>query len=99
LARARAGVLPRSVAEEAAPQAPADPAAVRGAAGEPAAPRRRRALRDRLGAVRTADARGAVGRALAREHRRRLRGAAGIPAADTLRESRRTTRTRDPRSR
>ena len=50
--------------------------------------RRLHPLRDRLGAVRPADAGGAVGRAAAGKHGRRLRAEAVLPAADEVREPR-----------
>ena len=46
------------------------------------------ALRHRLGTLRGADARGAVGRADPAQHRRRLRRTAGAQAADEVREPR-----------
>ena len=79
VARRRAHLLSRSLAEEAPPQAPPDPAGVRRAAR--LAPRAGRlpARRHRLGGVRGADARGVRGRTRAREHRARIRAAPGLP--------------------
>ena len=80
LARRAARLLPRPVAEEAPPQAAADPAGVPRPGRRPACAGRAGALRDRLGAVRRADARGADRAPATREHRRPDGGYAPRPA-------------------
>ena len=74
-----ARVLPRPLAQEAAPQAAADPAGVPQPRRGPPRAGRPRALRDRLGAVRRADARSAERTPGLREHPagRRLRATSG----------------------
>ena len=61
--------------------------------------RRLPARGDRLGGLRAGDARDAVGRAAAREHRRRLRAATGVAPADQVRAARPRARPRRVRPR
>src|SRR6185369_1968514 len=83
-ARRQPPLLPRPLSQEATPQAPPHPGAVRSPAREPARARRHPALRDRLAALRRSDARRARRRADARQRRRRrLRGSTAVTASAT----------------
>src|SRR5574337_368370 len=88
LARRRAHLLSRPLAQEAPQQAPPDPAAAGGQAGRAAQARRLHPLRSRLAALCRADAGSAVGRAAAGQHRPGLCPPARVPAPDRAREPR-----------
>ena len=76
-----ARLLPRPVAQEAAPQAAADPAGVPGSRRDPPRAGRARALRDGLGAVRRADARSAHRAPRLREHPGRTAVSRRVPSS------------------
>ena len=96
LARRPARLLPRSLAEAPAPQAPPGPARDRRPHGLAPRARRDAAPRHRRRRLRRVDARGDRRRAAAREPARRLRAAAGVAPAHQVRGPRRAGGTPEP---